>query len=251
LLSDGFQSLAEIRLNGCSIDRNLDCSGATLSNVGGYSLSAAGAHIAGSVHFSETQEWITYQEKKAFASYGTLRLEGATIGGDLVCSAGRFLAGPFLLSKPNPEEFDDGDLDAIAANCLRVGSDIIFDEKFEAMGAVSLISAHVGNDFLCDAAKFSFPGEEPVVADGMVVEGTNTPLRTIRALHQPNSSGPIPTFSWQIPSVQLATKLPRKRFWLGWNETGRYMAISILLASFGDYACSMLACGTDTRHFVR
>jgi hypothetical protein len=101
-----------------------------------------------------------------------LRLEGATIGGDLVCSAGRFLAGPFLLSKPNPEEFDDEDLNAIAANCLRVGSDIIFDENFEAMGAVSLISAHVGNDFSCDAAKFSFPGEEAVVADGMVVEGT-------------------------------------------------------------------------------
>ena len=57
---------------------------------------AAGAHILGSAYFSETQEWITYPEKRPFASHGTLRLEGATIDGDLVCSAGHFFAGPFL-----------------------------------------------------------------------------------------------------------------------------------------------------------
>src|SRR5262249_1862061 len=68
LLSDGFNAKGEIRLNGCDIYRNLDCSGASLSNPGGYSLSAAGAHIKGSAYFSETQEWITYSAHLPFTS---------------------------------------------------------------------------------------------------------------------------------------------------------------------------------------
>jgi hypothetical protein len=142
-LSDGFRSRDEIRLNGSHIGRNLDCSGAILINPNGYSLSAAGAHILGSAYFSETQEWITYPDKKLFTSHGTLRLEGATIDGDLVCSGGRFLAGPFLLSRPDLSKFDDENLDAVAASCLRVGSDIFFDDNFQANGSISLISARV------------------------------------------------------------------------------------------------------------
>ena len=83
LLSDGFSSFGEIRLNGGTIARNLDCSGATLTNRAGYSLSAAGAHISGSAYFSETREWSTYPLKAQFSSIGTLRLEGAVIDGDL------------------------------------------------------------------------------------------------------------------------------------------------------------------------
>jgi hypothetical protein len=168
LLSDGFSSFGEIRLNGGTIGRNLDCSGATLINRAGYSLSAAGAHISGSAYFSETREWSTYPQKAPFSSIGTLRLEGAVIDGDLDFSAGSFLALAFL---PRDAKPSDDELYAVRANGVKVGSDIVFD-TFKASGIISLISANVGGDFQCRAAEFNFPGEEPLSADGIVVDGT-------------------------------------------------------------------------------
>lgn len=175
LLSGGFRSVGEIRLNGSSIDRNLDCSGASLYNPRGYSLSAAGARIKGSAYFSETPRWITYPKKSGFISKGTLRLEGAAIEGNLTCSAGQFFATAFISEKANPRE---SDIDAIFADGLRVGSDILFDQgelfedRFVAHGCISLINARIGGDFSCKRAIFNFPGEEPLIADGIVVEGT-------------------------------------------------------------------------------
>jgi hypothetical protein len=174
LLSGGFKSNGELRLNGCVIDRNLDCSGASLSNPGGYSLSAAGAHIKGTAYFSETPPWTTYPKQSPFMSNGTIRLEGAVIDGDLNCTAGTFLATAFLAGQPDPPEEDD--LYAIAADSLKVGSDILFEpgtnNPFSVRGVVSLISAQVGGDFSCRNAIFDFPGEEPLSADGIVVGGT-------------------------------------------------------------------------------
>src|SRR5262249_2707487 len=179
LLSDGFNAKGEIRLNGCDIYRNLDCSGASLSNPGGYSLSAAGAHIKGSAYFSETQEWITYSAHLPFTSDGTLRLEGAAIDGDLDCTAGRFCATAFL-----PDKIDlvtspsNDDLDAIKADGLKVGADLRFasskngDDRFTVHGVISLMLAYVGGDFFCDKAVFNFPGEESLVADGISVIGS-------------------------------------------------------------------------------
>jgi hypothetical protein len=178
LLGDGFISHGEVCLNGCNIGRNLDCSGATLSNPTGHSFSAAGALIAGSAYFSETRDWVTYPGKKPFSSTGRVRLEGAVIHGELDCSGGRFVAGPFLSNQPD-QTMSDEQFEAIGADGLRVGSNTLFDpggdpkeSKFTSFGTVSLINARVGGDFSCDAAIFSFPGEEPLSADGIVVEGT-------------------------------------------------------------------------------
>jgi hypothetical protein len=173
-LSGGFKSVGEIRLNGCNIDRNLDCSGAEMSNPGGYSLSAAGSHIKGSAYFSKTAPWLTYPVPFSFTSKGALRLDGANIDGNLDCSGGVFAATAFLSNQTKPEQ---NDLYAISANGLKVGADVLFgqDEKertrFSAQGFVSLINARVGGDFICSNANFDFPGEETLVADGIVVEG--------------------------------------------------------------------------------
>ena len=180
LLSDGFSAVGEIRLNGCNIYRNLDCSGASLSNPGGYSLSAAGAHIKGSAYFSETQEWITYPARFPFVSHGILRLEGTTIDGDLDCTAGTFFATAFLpMEIHEPKDGSENiETRAIAADGLRVGADLIFSssergqDRFVVHGAISLISANVGGDFNCDKATYDFPGEEPLVADGITIAGT-------------------------------------------------------------------------------
>jgi hypothetical protein len=149
LLSDGFNAKGEIRLNGCNIHRNLDCSGAKLRNPNGYSLSAAGGHVSGSLYLSQTQEWITYPERTAFVSEGTLRLEGATIDGDLDCEAGTFWATAFLpdrIASENKPSLDN--IYAISADGLKVGADVRLTSAesipFTAHGTVSLIGAYVG-----------------------------------------------------------------------------------------------------------
>jgi hypothetical protein len=187
LLSDGFSAVGEIRLNGCNIYRNLDCSGASLRNANGYSLSAAGAHVRGSVYLSETQEWITYSTHRPFISNGLLRLEGATIDGDLDCTAGTFFAHAFLTNETHPSENGSGapEIEAIKANALRVGADLLFTssekgkDKFTVHGAISLISASIGGDFVCDGAVLDFPGEEPLVADGISIAGSTLSYRRI------------------------------------------------------------------------
>jgi hypothetical protein len=181
LLSDGFTASGEVRLNGCKITRNLDCSGATLRNWSGYSLSAAGANISGSVYLCSMKPWSTYSDKKPFTptpfiSEGTLRFQGAKVEGDFDCSGGQFTAAAFReltsIVKPKRQE----DLDAILANGLNVGGDVLFEEadadhQFFARGMISLISARVDGDFYMEG-NFDFPGEEAICADGIIVAGT-------------------------------------------------------------------------------
>jgi hypothetical protein len=174
LLSGGFTARGEVRLNGCTIERNLDCSGASLSNPGGYSLSAAGGHVKGSAYFCETMPWTTYARAFPFISEGSLRLEGATIDGDLDCTGGELTATAFLVGQDDPPATSD--LYAIEADSMKVGADVKFDPRgdrpFIARGIVSLMNAQVGGDFTCRGAVFHFPGEETLSADGMAVEGT-------------------------------------------------------------------------------
>jgi hypothetical protein len=107
-------------------------------------------------------------------------LEGATIDGDLDCTAGTFFANGFLLDEIH-QPTDDSvtvEIHAIEADGLRVGADLRFSssergqDRFVVHGAISLISAYVGGDFVCDKATFDFPGEEPLVADGITIGGT-------------------------------------------------------------------------------
>jgi hypothetical protein len=181
LLSEGFTASGQVRLNGCKITRDLDCSGATLRNWSGYSLSAAGANISGSVYLCAMKSCSTYSHERTFAwtpfiSEGTLRFEGAKVEGDFKCSGGQFTAAAFRklpsIVKPKRQE----DLNAILANGLNVGGDVRFaeadaDHQFHARGVISLISARVNGDFYMEG-NFDFPGEEPIWADGIVVAGT-------------------------------------------------------------------------------
>jgi hypothetical protein len=177
LLSDGFRADGEIRLNGAQISRNLDCSGGTISNPRGYTLAAAGAKVDGTVYLCRTPSWTTYQRRFPFTSTGTVRLEGATIQGDLDCSGSRFIAGPFLTPNVRPPAEERERLYAINAEGINVGATVKFRDTdegdiFSVQGAIQLISAKIGGDLNCMGARFDFPGEELLVADGMVVDGT-------------------------------------------------------------------------------
>ena len=175
LLSDGFEAIGEVRLNGAKIRRNLDCWGASLRNTGGYSLSAAGAAIEGSVYLCRSPDRI-YRAQKSFFSVGTVRLDGAKIDGDLDCWGGKFVTHPFLTPGWVANASARPWLYAITAIGLRVGANIKFSAidkgKFRIRGAINLINANVGGDFECIGGVFDFPGEELLVADGIVVQGT-------------------------------------------------------------------------------
>ena len=181
LLSDGFTASGEVRLNGCKILRNLDFSGATLRNWNGYSLSAAGANISGTVYLCAKKRWSTYADGRpftpaSFISEGTLRFAGATVEGHFDCSGGTFTATAFqhpdsITTKPTNQD----QLDAIHADGLKVGGDVSLSDdsevEFSAHGVVKLVSVEIGGDLYLEG-KFDFPGEEPVAADGIIVAGT-------------------------------------------------------------------------------
>ena len=88
LLGDGFSAAGEVRLNGSHVERNLDCTNAQFHNPGGFSLSAAGARVDGSI-------FLCAANGAAMTSIGTLRLDGAEIGGDVDATGGTFTATAF------------------------------------------------------------------------------------------------------------------------------------------------------------
>jgi hypothetical protein len=178
LLSDGFRSDGEVRLNGCKLSRNLDCSGSTLNNPGGFSLSAAGGKIEGSAYFCHTQHWRIYLTPRPFQSNGNLRLEGARIDGSLDCRGGEFRASCFCIEEKAWPNSRQPSAIAIDANGMNIGANLHLrgikddggDIAFTAKGRVNLVAAKIGMGFICTIARFAWPSEMCLVADGISVD---------------------------------------------------------------------------------
>jgi hypothetical protein len=166
LLSAGFHSTGEIRLNGASISRNLDAQGATFSNPGGYCLSIAGAHVAGTLYLCRESA------ARGFLSEGTLRLEGAKVDGDVLASGGEFKATAFVQPNWTRTANNGRELDALEAAGLQVGASLKLTRGFHARGALRLVNARIGGDLNCSTGNFDFPGEEALYADGVSVSGS-------------------------------------------------------------------------------
>ena len=165
LISHGFDGRGEIRLNGCRIGRNLDATAASLRNPRGFTLSAAGAEVRGTVYLCRGRA-----EKRDFLSEGTLRLEGARVRGDLDLRGGRFTATAFAVTGWQRAGNPAVALHAIAAEGVRV------DAALKLRGAVvrgvtRLLTARIGGDVDATRATLSFPGEEVLQADGATVNG--------------------------------------------------------------------------------
>jgi len=188
-LGAGFRAFGEVRLNGSTIERNLDLTAAKLENLRGYSLSAAGAHVVGSVYLGDTEA-----DGGTFESRGSFRLEGAKIDGDVKCDGARFAAAAFLLRDyrpPSADEEADKYLYAVEANGAEIGGDLTFSGSFEAWGIVDLIGAKIDGDLNCETGCFSFPGEDALCADGITVSGTtflDSGLTTNGVLRFPQAS---------------------------------------------------------------
>jgi hypothetical protein len=171
LLRHGFHASSEVRINGAKIARNVDCSGATLENPGGLTLSAAGAQIAGTLYLgSNGPEQVPNGPR--FTSCGAVRLDGATITGDLDCSNACLVATAFHQPGWSPDGAGQRDIYALAANGLRVGADANLLGRFHSRGTLNFTNARIGNDLKCCGAYFDSPGGEAFCGDGMTVGGT-------------------------------------------------------------------------------
>ena len=141
LLDDGFTAAGAIRLAGADITGQLSCRGAHLTGHGqdGNALAADGTKVRGDVLLDD-----------GFTAAGAIRLLGADITGQLSCR-GAQLTG----------HGQDGN--ALAADGMKVGGDVLLDEGFTAAETVSLDRAQVGGSVvLCPAALAS---EEKVALD--------------------------------------------------------------------------------------
>jgi hypothetical protein len=164
LAADGFCGEGEIRLNGCFVGRTMDFAAARLINPGGFTLSAIGSEVKGTLWLGKGAD------DMRFSSQGTIQLQRARVGGDLHASGGRFEATGW--DQRLPQADGSGDDEAILADEVKVGGSVRFDDGFEAFGLVRLVSAQIGGELLCRNARFDFPGEAAFVADGMAVSGT-------------------------------------------------------------------------------
>jgi hypothetical protein len=158
----------EVCLDGARIGRNLDFSGAVLRNPGGYSLSAAGARIKGSLY---TRDFNANPNPQRFGSRGTFRLEGARIDGFWRATNGRFFAAAFSHDGWTAAEGETLPLRAIEANGLAVRATVRLDAGFHLRGIIELINATIKGDFDCNGGIFDFPGEEMMYADGITIYG--------------------------------------------------------------------------------
>ncbi|MGH7153864.1 MAG: hypothetical protein ACREF3_08025, partial [Acetobacteraceae bacterium] len=170
LLSSGFRATGQVSLNGARITRNLNCSGAVLWNPGGYSLSAAGAHIAGSLY----TRGATARDGTPvrFLSHGAFRLEGASIVGDWKADSARFVAPATRRRNWTLTTGKLLELRAIMANGLTVNASATFNAACTIQGTAEFINAKIGGDLNFNGAIFDLPGEEVLYADGITISGT-------------------------------------------------------------------------------
>jgi hypothetical protein len=87
---------------------------------------------------------------------GEVRLFGARIGGDLVCTGAR-------LENPNG--------DALSTDGMAVEGDVFLDQGFHAIGEVRLLGTHIKGQLNCTGARFDNPNGDALSTDGMTVEG--------------------------------------------------------------------------------
>src|SRR5262249_50972150 len=109
--------------------------------------------------------------RPGFLSKGIVRLSGASVVADVNFSGGRFKSPAFAAAAGSTPSAV-----AIEADTLEVGAQLIFGEtgngsidRFKAKGQVRLVNARIAGDLLCQNARFDFPSEYALLADGISV----------------------------------------------------------------------------------
>ncbi len=189
-----FSAEGEVRLPGCEVEGELNCSGASFLNPSGVALSLEGARIGNEVYLNEN-----------FHSEGQVKLLGAAIGGPLNCTSGHFHnpGGIALWAQGAKIEgavfLNDGfrawgkvdlidvrvggtingaharlycpDGKALDANGAKVDGNVFLNRRFIAVGQVDLIGAQIGNHLDCNGGWFSNPGGCAIAASAAKFQG--------------------------------------------------------------------------------
>ena len=150
-LDRGFTAAGAVRLPGAAITGKLNCRGAQLTGqnqsrnalVGDAMKVGAGVFLDG-----------------GFTAAGAVRLPGADITGQLNCR-GAELTG------------HDQDGDALVADGIKVGGDVVLDREFTAAGAVRLLGADITGQLNCRGARLTGQNQDGKALDasGMKVGG--------------------------------------------------------------------------------
>ena len=148
LLSNEFQAEGTVSLYGATIGGNLDCEKGTFTNENenGYALLAQGLNVKGSVFLIDE-----------FQAKGTVRLYGATIGGNLECDKGTFIN-------------ENGD--ALNAERVNVTGYVFLRDGFQAKGTVNLYGATIGGNLSCRKGMFTNENGDALLAQGVNVKGS-------------------------------------------------------------------------------
>ena len=140
LLRDRFHAEGEVRFLGAQIGGCLDCRKGKFSPLAlldesehAAAFRADGMKVGGSVFLDE-----------GFHAKGMVRLAGAYIGGDLVCSSGSFQATNENVGCSQPNALD--------ADGIDVKGSVALNGTFSAEGEVRLIRARIGRDLDCRGA---------------------------------------------------------------------------------------------------
>jgi hypothetical protein len=124
----------------------MNCAGASFLSQEGFALLADGLRVKGDVGLCG-----------AFRATGEIRLIGATVGGDLVCSTATF---------HNPGGI------AFMIDRSSIGGAAIFTEDFKASGEVRLMGARVARDLIFEKASLSNPNAKALNAEHVDVGGS-------------------------------------------------------------------------------
>ncbi len=133
-----FSARGEVNLQNSVVDGNLECNGGRFSNPGGTALNIDRIRIHGSAFLGSTRG--NGEDKQRFIALGVVRLQSASIRGNLECLGGRFI-------NPGGKAFH--------ADGIRVDGYALLSHGFRAEGQVRLPSAQIGHDLNCRAGVFS------------------------------------------------------------------------------------------------
>lgn len=148
-LGEEFSAQGEVRLTSAKIDGDLTCSGGNFSTLerrkagNGEEVPAAlkvdGSTIKGNIFLN-----------KGFSAAGGVLLTGASIDGNLTCTAGIFSVD----NRINNGDCGAGVPGALEAERITVKGDVFFDAGFSADGEVRLSGAQIEGSLHCSGGKF-------------------------------------------------------------------------------------------------
>lgn len=147
-----FVAMGGVNFSGAEVGHDFACWGGRFANATGNALDLTASRIKGSVFLSQAY----YGDAKIgarFAAEGTVAMDGAQIGRDLVCSGGRF-TNP----RGNALILDAARVEGNAClDQLRIDYEALAGARFEAKGTVTLYRASIGGHLQCVGGGFEAP----------------------------------------------------------------------------------------------